>query len=123
MSMLMRRRRLGVERCFEGSHSTAEARDHFLKHMVAPNTKPMTCYLQVGVAIAEMPGEPHQRQPRRRLDLSQLLNLTTHQYDAPVVEHDAIAVAQCHSFIKVQQELVPVLALQHDAASVAITGV
>jgi len=45
------------------------------------------------------------------------------QHDPAVVEHDAVAVAQRHCLVEVQQELAAPLALEHDAAAMPVARI
>ena len=56
-------------------------------------------------------------------DLGQRLGLPRHQHDPAVVEHDAVAVAQRHGLVEVQQELGAALALEHDAAAMPVARI
>ena len=112
-----------IERRLDRRHRGAETRRHLLQHVIAADAEPVADDLHVGVAVAEMPGEPHQRERRPRRDLDQRLGLPGHQHDAAVVEHDAVAVAQRHRLVEVEQELGAALALEHDAAAMAVAGI
>jgi len=70
-----------------------------------------------------MPGKLHQRQRRPDRDLSEGFGLAGNQHDPAVVEHDAVAIAQRHGLVEVQQEFCATLALEHDAAAVPVAGI
>jgi mannose-6-phosphate isomerase-like protein (cupin superfamily) len=65
----------------------------------------------------------HQRERRPDCHLSQGFGLTGNQHDPAIVEHDAIAVAQRHGLVEVQQELGAALALERDAAAMPIARI
>ena len=91
--------------------------------MVAADTKPVAGDLHVGVTVAEVPGEPDEFERCARGDLGQRLRLPGHQYDAAVVEHDAVAVAQRHRLVEIEQKLGAALPLKRDAAAMPVAGV
>ena len=57
--MPLRRGRFRVERRIERRELCAEAAQHVLQHVVAPDADFIAGDLHVGVAVAEMPGQPH----------------------------------------------------------------
>jgi mannose-6-phosphate isomerase-like protein (cupin superfamily) len=119
----MRRSRLRVEGRVDRYDRGTEARRHLLQHMIAPDTQPVADDLHVGVTVAEMPGKLHQRERGPDCDLSQGLGLTGNQHDPAIVEHDAVAIAQRHGLVEIQQELDAAFALQHDAAAMPVACV
>ena len=73
----------------------AEPAHHLLQHVIAADAEPVADDLHVGVAVAEVPGEPHQSRAASAPPISsQRLGLPGHQHDRAVVEHEAVAVAQ-----------------------------
>ena len=120
---MMRRTGLRIERRVDCRDRSAEARRHLLEHVITPDAEPVTDDLHVGVTVAEMPGELHQCARRPHRNLNQGLSLTRHQHDSTVIEHDAVAVAQRHRLVEVQQEFGAALALQHDAAAMPIARI
>jgi hypothetical protein len=121
--LVMRRTRLRIERRVNRRDRGAEANGHLLQHMIAPDAQPIANDLYVGVTVTEVPGKLHQRERRPDGHLSQGFGLTGNPYDPAIVEHDAVAIAQRHGFVEVQQELGAALALQHNAAAMAIARV
>ena len=101
----------------------AKPNRHGQQHMVAANAQPVADDLHVGVAVAEMPGQLHQRERCPRRDLDQRLGLPRHQHDPAIVEHDAVAIAQRYGLVKVQQEFCSAFTLQHNAAAMPVAGV
>src|SRR5207245_495333 len=87
------------------------------------DTKPIAGDLHVGVAVAEMPGQPDEFQRRARRDFGQWLGLPGDQNDSAVVEHDAVAVAQRHCLVEIEQEWCAALALERDAAAMPVAGI
>lgn len=121
--LMMRRAGLRVERRVDRRDRGAKACRHLLQHVIAPDAEPVAHDLHVGVAVAEVPGELHQRERRPDHDLGQGFGLAGHQHDAAIVEHDPVAVAQRHGLVEVQQELGAAFALEHDAAAMPVTRV
>jgi mannose-6-phosphate isomerase-like protein (cupin superfamily) len=119
----MRRARLRVERRVDRGDLGAKTRRHLLQHVITPDAEPVADDLHVGMTVAEMPGELHQRERRPDRNLSQGLGLTGNQNDPAIVEHDAVAVTQRHSLIEVQQKLSAAFALEHDAAAMPIARI
>jgi mannose-6-phosphate isomerase-like protein (cupin superfamily) len=112
--------RLRIERCIDRGGSSAQAGHHLLQHVIAADAQPVADDLHIGVAVAEMPSQLHQRERRPRRDLDQRLGLPYHQHDPAIVEHDAVAVAQRDGLVQIQQKLGPMLALEHDAAAMPV---
>ncbi len=121
--LMMRRTRLRVERRVDCRDRGAEARRHLLQHVIAPDAQPVADDLHVGVAVAEMPGKLHQRERCPDGHLSQGFGLAGNQHNPAIVEHDAIAVAQRHGLVEVQQEFGAALALEHDAAAMPVARI
>jgi quercetin dioxygenase-like cupin family protein len=91
--------------------------------VVAPDADFVADDLHVGMAVAEMPGEPDQRQRRWSGNLGKRLGLPGHQHHGTVIEHDAVAVTQRHRLVEVQQERGALLACERDAAATPVAGV
>jgi len=121
--LVMRRAYLRVKRRIDCRDRGAEAGRHLLQHVIAPDAQPVADDLHVGVAIAEMPGKLHQRERCPDGHFSQGFSLAGNQHDPAIVEHDAVAIAQRHSLIEVQQELGAALTLQDNATAMPIARV
>src|SRR4029079_18220505 len=121
--LVMRRARLRVKRRIDCRDRGAEARRHLLQHVIAPNAQPLADDLHVGVAVAEMPGKLHECERRPGAHLRQVFGLAGNQHDPTIVEHDAVAVAQRHGLVEVQQEFRSAFTLQHNAAAMPVARV
>ena len=121
--LMMRRSRLWIERRVDRPDRGAKAYRHLLQHVIAPDAEPVADDLHIGVAVAEMPGELHERERRPGAHLSHGFGLAGNQHNPSIVEHDAIAVAQRHGLVEVQQKFRPALALEHDAAAMPVARV
>ena len=84
---------LGVKRRLERAHARAQAAQHVFEHMVAPDAQPVAHHLHVGMAIADVPGEPRQVVRGCRGDFEQCLGLAGNAHDGAVLEHEAVTVA------------------------------
>ena len=121
--IIVRRARLRIEWRFDHRDRGAEPRSHLLQHVLSPDANPVADDLHVGVAVAEMPCQLHQRERRPHGDLGQRFGLPRHQHDAAVVQHDAIAIAERDGLVEVQQEVGAPGALEHDAAAMPIARI
>ena len=65
--MPVRRARLRIERASTSLVTARRGPQHLFQHMIAADAEAVVDELHVGVAIAEMPGEPHEiaRRPSR----------------------------------------------------------
>jgi hypothetical protein len=123
MMVVVRRANLGIERRVDRSETRAEAGRHLLQHVIAPDAKPVAHDLHIGMAIAEVPSEPNERQWRLRRHLDQRLGLTRDPHDPAVIEHEPIAVAQGLRPCEVEQEHGTPLAGEHDPPPLAVAGI
>jgi mannose-6-phosphate isomerase-like protein (cupin superfamily) len=94
-----------------------------LQHMIAADAEPVAGDLHVGVAVAEVPRQPHEFERRARGDLKQRLRLPGHEHDPAVVEHDAVTVAQRHRLVEIEQEFGAARAAKLDPPAVPVAGV
>ena len=72
------------------------------------------------VAVAEMPGEAHQLCRARRCDLGQRLRRGAHRDDPPVLQLQAVAVAERHRLGEVEQKFEAARAVHGHPAAVAL---
>src|SRR5260221_14734963 len=77
----------------------------------------------MGVPLAEMPGQPDKCDRRTRRDLGGRLGLSADQHDPAIVEHDAVAVAQRHRLVEIEQEFRAAFTFQPDAAAMPVAGI
>jgi hypothetical protein len=114
---------LGLERRLDGGEMRAKAAQHLFQHAIPPDAQPLAHDLNIGVAVADMPGEPRKLLRTSRRDLDQCLALAGNQDDGAVIEHKAVAVVQHGRVRQIEQELCAVLAGQHHAATMALIGI
>ena len=72
--------------------------------MIAADAELLFRDLHVGMAVAEMPDEPHNFQRPRRRNLDQRLGLAGDQHDRAVVKQQAVAIAKGGRPVEVEQE-------------------
>ena len=114
---------LRIERRFDRGELRAETAQHVLQHMVTANAQLAADNLHVGVAIADVPGEPGEIMRARRRDLDQRLGLAGNPHDCAVLEHEPVAVPQRGRMRQVEQECGAALARQRDPPAMALIGV
>src|SRR5712672_2958854 len=68
----------GVERRLDLDHARAEPLHHRLDDVIAPNAQASACDLRRQMAVAEMPGDPHQMLRIGPADFSQRLGRRDH---------------------------------------------
>lgn len=121
--MSLRRAGLRIESGLQQRHLRTQSAQHLLQHVVAPDADAVLHDLYVGVAVAEMPGQPHEFAWRGGPDLDQFLRLPADAHDGAIVQHQPVAVAQDHRLVEIEQDFRALLAGQHDAPPLAIVGV
>jgi hypothetical protein len=96
---------LGIERRFDLDHTGAEPPQHLFDHMIPADPQTTTCNLCRQMAIAEMPGDPHQMLWIVTADLDQRLRCRHHLDQPAVLQHQSVAAAQRHRLLEVEQEV------------------
>src|SRR3954468_3674073 len=112
-----------VERRLDRGHGGAETADHRFQDMVPPDPDPITANLDVGVAIADVPGEPHQLQRRAGAKLEQRLGFARYQQNCAIVEQEAVAVLEQHRLRPVEQRRNAALPGEHQAPAMTVGGI
>jgi hypothetical protein len=119
-----RRRDIGAALRVEGGldrgHFRAEPARHILDHMIAPDAQALGQEFGRQVAIAEMPGDAHERRRVGAADFSELFGRGDDFDDAPVLELEPVAGAQHHRLGQVEQEGEAANARHRNAAPVAL---
>src|SRR5262249_36982769 len=72
---------LRVERRLDRCEPRAEAAQHVFQHTVAPDAQRVAYHLHLGVAVADVPGEPRELLRACGRDLEQRLRLAGHPHD------------------------------------------
>jgi hypothetical protein len=114
---------LGLERGLYSGKMRAEAAQHLFQHAIPPDAQPLAHDLNIGVAVADVPGEARKLLRTNRRDLDQRLALAGNQDDGTVVEHEAVAIVQHGRMWQIEQELYAALGGQHHAATMAPVGI
>lgn len=106
-------RRLGIgaafriERRLDLDHARTEPFDHRLDDMIAADAQALAHDLRRQVAVAQMPGEPHQMMRIVGADLQQRLRCCNDLDQATIFEHERIATAQGDGVLEVEQKCEP----------------
>lgn len=111
---------LGLERALDLAHRAALAADHLGEDMVVLDIDRIGGDLGRGVAVADMPGDAHQAQRVLGADLEQALRRGLDQDEATILQLDRVAVVQCGRLVEIEQNVEPAIALERDAAAVAV---
>ncbi len=111
---------LGLERTLDHAHGTALATDHLGQHMVVLDIDGVRRDLRRCVPVADMPGDAHQPQRVLGPHFEQALHSGPDQDQAAVFELHGIAVIQNRRLVEIEQNLAPAIALQRDAAAIAV---
>ena len=132
MRIIMPARRLGIgstfriERRLDLDYARTKPFDHRLDDMIAADAQALGHDLRRQMAVAEMPGEPHQVMRIGGPDLQQRLRCRDDLDQAAILEHERIAPAQGDGVLEVEQECepacaghrhppaVPVIEIEHD---------
>ena len=97
----------GIERRLDLDDARAQPRHHRLDDVVATNPQAFRHDLRRQMAVAEMPGDPHQMERVGATDFHQRLWSGDHLDQATVLQHQRIATAQRDGVFEVEQEFEP----------------
>ena len=84
----------GIEWRIDMRKSCAEAVQHFFKHVVTLNAQLIADDLNIGMTIADVPGDAHQIARVSCGNLHQWFRLAGHSDDRAVIKHKPVAFAQ-----------------------------
>ena len=113
----------GIERRVDLDHARAQALDHFLDHMVAADAQPFGHDLRRQMAVAEMPGEPHQMAGIGTPDFDQRLRRCDHLDQAAVFQHQSVAAPQGDGVFEIEQEFQSARPRHRHAATMTIVEI
>ena len=113
----------GIEWRLDLDHARAEPAHHLLDDMIATDAQAFGHDLRRQMAIAEMPGEPHEVCGIAATDLYQRLGCRLNFDAAAVFQHQRIAAAQGDRGFQVEQEFQTARAGHRHAATVAIVEI
>lgn len=103
----------------------AELHQHVLDHMILADSQPVPADFGRQMAVAEMPGDPHQMERIPRGDLQQPLGLSLDDHEPPVLQLQGVPLLHHLRFRQVEEEdglphaahheapPMPVVALEH----------
>jgi hypothetical protein len=111
---------LGLEGARHRAHGAALAADHLRQDMVVLDIDRVAADLGRGMAVADMPGQPHQAQRVLGADLEQALGGSLDHDQSAVLEPDRVTVAKRGRLVQVEQDIEPAIALEREAAAIAI---
>jgi hypothetical protein len=97
----------GIERRFDLDDARAQALDHRLDDVIAPDPQSPWHDLGRQMPVAEMPGEANQMMRIDATNLNQRLRRRHHLDQPAVFQHQRIAAAQRHRVLEVEQEFEP----------------
>jgi hypothetical protein len=109
-----------IERRFDLDHCGAETPRHVFDHMVAANAQTFLQKLGRQVAIAQVPGDAHQRGGVGASNFRQILRCCDHFDDPSVLQRQAVASAQHHRFRQVEKEGEAAHAGHRNASAIAV---
>jgi hypothetical protein len=110
----------GIERRLDLDDCRAKPPSHILDHMIAPDAQALLQEFGRQVAIAEVPGDAHQRGRVGATNFRETFWRGDDFDDASVLQRQAVAGAQHHRLIQVEQEDEAAHAGHGDAAAIAI---
>lgn len=113
----------GIERRLDLDDARAETLHHVLDDMIAANAQALCHDLRRQVAIAEMPGEPHQMAGICAAYLDQRLGRCDHLDTAAVFQHQGVAAAQGDGVFQIEQEFQSARPRHHHATTMTIVEV
>ena len=95
----------GIEWRFDLDDTGAQSAHHLLNHMIPADAQATAHDLSGQVAIAEVPGDPHQMLRIVTADFNQRLGRRHHLDKPSVFQHQGIAAAQRDRFLEIEQEV------------------
>ena len=114
---------LGIERRLERDHPRSQTPGHRLDDGIAADAQAFRQYFGWQMAVAEVPGEPRQRQGIGRSDLGQRFRLGDHFDGSSVLKPQPIAAAQHCRLREVEQEFEPSDAGHGHATAIAFVEI
>ena len=98
---------LGIERRLDLDDAGTKPGHHRLDDMIAPDAQALRHDLGRQMAVAEMPGDPHQMERVGATDFDQRLGSGDHLDQAAVLQHQRVTAAECYGIFQVEQEFQP----------------
>lgn len=113
----------GIERRLDGDDARAEAAQHLGDDVVAADAQRPGRDLHRQMAVAEMPGQPHQMHGIGAADFDQRLRRGDHLDQAAVFQHQRIAAAQRDGIFQIEQERQPARSRHRHAATMTVVEI
>ena len=114
---------LGVERRLDLDDPRAQPLHHRLDDVIAPDPQPPCRDLGRQMAVAEMPGDPHQMLRIPAADLRQRLRRRHHLDQPAILEHQRVTAAQRDRVFQIEQKFKPARARHHHPPPVTIVEI
>jgi hypothetical protein len=114
---------LRVERRLQRRDRRTETANHGFEHVITTNAQPTSDDLNLGVAIAQMPGQMHETSMRAWVYFTQSLPLPSNSDNCSIIEHKSVSVPERDRLRQIEQKLRSVLIDQHRAPAIAIVGI
>jgi hypothetical protein len=97
----------GIERRLDFNNTRAEPGHHRLDDVVTADAQALRHDLGRQMAVAEMPGDPHQMERIGATDFDQRLGSGDDLDQAAIFQHQRVAAAQCYGIFQIEQEFQP----------------
>lgn len=110
----------GIEGGGYRRHGRIEMDDHVLDHRVAPDAQAVAEELGGQVAVAQVPGDTEQAGRRFGGDFDQRFGCGIDDNDAPVLEHQPVAVPKWYGLGQIEQKLQPAAGDHRHAPAMAL---
>lgn len=110
----------GIERRLDERDFAAKAARHVLDDVITSDPQGASGQFHRQVAIAEMPGDPGERDRVLATDFGERFWRRDHFHDAPVIEQEAVAAAQHHGLGQVEEKGEAAHARHRQAAAITI---
>jgi hypothetical protein len=114
------RRGFRIEWCVDRRKARSHLPQHGFQHVVAADAQMISNDLQVGMAVADMPGETKHVGGTPTFNFDQRLKRPSHFNNGAVIEHETIAITQPDRPLQVEHKCRAVLSGQHYAPALAL---
>jgi hypothetical protein len=93
-----------IKRRLHRCNRRAEAANHGLEHVITANAQPAPDNLDLGVPVAEVPGQKREAS-LRGVYFTQSLRLTGDGNNGSVIKHETVTVSECRRLRQIKQKL------------------
>jgi hypothetical protein len=112
-----------IEGGIDDLYARAKAPRHILDHMIAADQQTITVEHSRQVAIAKMPGDPHQMAQIRATNFSQRLWCGLDEDVTSIIQNQSITILQSRGAFKIEQEIEPTGGPHRDPSPMATVEV